>query len=168
MGDGRSYFKLGTNVSEFISTLSAGGGKGPIVQGSREGEGEGVSSTMAPHKCWSRQGLRRVGVGVFITAGLLNSGVQPGWGWTRGFSTHTKPPVRALGSLASVGHPGEGAVGGIPIPWLSQELQGLFPGSQHSSDSPGSCWPLLSAPFLPGSWGRGERGCRCIGTLPGE
>lgn len=65
LGDGRSYFKLGTNVSEFISTLSAGGGKGPIVQGSRKGEGEGVSSTMAPYKCQSRQGLRRVGGGGF-------------------------------------------------------------------------------------------------------
>lgn len=92
LGDGRSYFKLGTNVSEFISTLSAGGGKGPIVQGSRKGEGEGVSSTMAPYKCQSRQGLRRVGAGVFITAGLLNSGVQPGWGLDkRVFHSHKAP-----------------------------------------------------------------------------
>lgn len=34
---GGAIFKLGKNLSEFISTLSAGGGKGPIVQGSREG-----------------------------------------------------------------------------------------------------------------------------------
>ena len=31
---GGAIFKLGETVSEFISTLSAGGGKGPIVQGS--------------------------------------------------------------------------------------------------------------------------------------
>lgn len=41
---GGVIFKLGKTLSEFISTLSARGGKGPIVQGSREGErggGEG-------------------------------------------------------------------------------------------------------------------------------
>lgn len=40
-GMGGAIFKLGKTVSAFISTLSAGGGKGPIVQGCREGEGEG-------------------------------------------------------------------------------------------------------------------------------
>lgn len=44
---GGAIFKLGETVSEFISTLSAGGGKGPIVQGSREGAGEGGGGTMA-------------------------------------------------------------------------------------------------------------------------
>lgn len=120
-GMGGAIFKLGKALSEFISTLSTGGGKGPIVQGSREGERGGVVAQWR-ELCWSRR-ASGPGEGLVSAAGPLNSGVQPRWG-SQGWvvSTPTKPPVGELGSLASGGPSWGGGCG-----WDSHGL--AFPGT---------------------------------------
>lgn len=58
---GGAIFKLGETISEFISTLSAGGGKGLIVQGSREGAGGRGGGTMTGIIYQEPGGERRAG-----------------------------------------------------------------------------------------------------------
>lgn len=122
---GGAIFKLGKAVSEFISTLSAGGGKGPIVQGSREGEGDGRQWHNGEDYVAAGRGEESGGGGVFVTAGLLNSGVEPGWSLDRGFSTLIKPPVGELRSLASGGRLilGRGLRVGFPPPGFPRDCR---------------------------------------------
>ena len=135
---GGAIFKLGETVSEFISTLSAEGGKGPIVQGSREGageerwwhndrdyirasEGEEGAGGGRLHHSWPTElrGRARLGLG------------------QGGFPTLTEAPSWGGGICLwhPVSHPGEGAVGGIPTAWLSQ----------------GHCRVRSQAPSIPGT-----------------
>lgn len=92
---------------------------------------------------------RGAGGGVSITAGLLNSGVEPGWGWDRGvFPLSQKPPLVEVGSVSGIRCCilGEGAVGGIPTAWLSQGHCRVVPRLPTFQRLP---WELPASPLSP-------------------
>lgn len=155
---GGAIFKLGETISEFISTLSAGGGKGLIVQGSREGAGEGRWHNDRDYirAGWGEEGA---GGGVSITAGLLNSRVEPGWGWDRGvFPLSQKPPLVEVGSVSGIRCCilGRGLWVGFPQPGFPRDTAGSVPRLPAFQRLP---WELPASPLspFPAKWVGGER-----------
>ena len=87
--------------------------------------------------------------GVSITAGLLNSGVEPGWGWDRGvFPLSQKPPLGEVGSVSGIRCRilGRGLWVGFPQPGFPRDTAGSVPRLPAFQGLP---WELPASPLSP-------------------
>lgn len=110
------------------------------------------------------------GGAVFVTAGLLNSGVEPGWGLNWGGGAHPhKDPCWGTG-VSDIRWPimGRGLTVGFPQPGFPRDRR-------VCSQAPSiPTTPLRAAGLFPpplpcqGVGGEKEKGCGCIRTLPGD